>query len=60
MKNLKILVPASAKPELLAQLDQVNVNRWRLFPEPEHQMRYIYENYKTGRWRDFSGWGKSE
>lgn len=49
--DLQLLIPAGAKSGLLAELEQVNINRWRLFPEAEHQMRYIYENYLSGRWR---------
>lgn len=51
-------VPVTAKQKLMEELDLVGINRSRLFPEPEHQMRYIVENYSTGRWSEFKGWNR--
>lgn len=47
-------VPREAKASILRQLDVLNVNRRSLFPEPEHQLRYVYEQYKHGSWHGFS------
>lgn len=41
----RISIPASAKAPLLAELALVDTTGSRLFPEPEHQIRFVYENY---------------
>lgn len=54
--GLSLLIPAAAKSKILRQLDHIDVNRWRLFPEAEHAMQYIYEAYKSGARHSFRGW----
>ncbi len=43
--GLELIVPAAAKNAVLRQLDQIDVNQWRLFPGPEGALRYIYDAY---------------
>jgi hypothetical protein len=41
MNVSKITIPASAKPQILRDLDRVNINRATLFPEVESAAKYI-------------------
>ncbi len=45
--GLEFIVPAEAKAQVLRQLDQIDVNRWRLFPGPDGALRYIYDAYSN-------------
>ena len=57
-ENFRLLVPARYKRRVREQLNRVGINESSLFPEPEHQMRYIAESYKKGyRGLNF-GWEK--
>jgi hypothetical protein len=56
-KGLSLRVPARSKTLILRQLDDIDVNGWRLFPEMEHAMRYVSEAYRTGSRHSFKGWG---
>ena len=50
----RMRVPAVAKPKLLSELHMIDVTRWSLFPEPEHQIRFIYESYRETRHGSFT------
>ena len=56
-EGLSLKVPAKFKAEILRQLDQVDVNGWRLFPDPENAMRYVSDAYRSGSRHSFRGWG---
>lgn len=57
-ENFRLVVPARYKRRVREQLNRVGINESSLFPEPEHQMRYIAESYKKGyRGLNF-GWEK--
>lgn len=50
-------IPADAKSNILDELDMYNINEASLFPELEHQMRYIksiHQNNTTGMVDNFS------
>lgn len=49
----RIRVPEAAKAALVTEMDRIDVNRRRLFPEPEHTMRYIFDNYSSKRWKGY-------
>jgi len=53
----KFEIPADAKSNILDELDMYNINEASLFPELEHQMRYIksiHQNNTTGMVDNFS------
>ncbi len=54
-KGLSLEVPAKSKALILRQLDHIDVNGWRLFPEVEHAMRYVFEAYRSGSRHSFKG-----
>lgn len=58
--GLSLIVPAGSKQRILQQLDHIDVNEWRLFPETEHAMRYVYEAYRRGKWHSFRGWRQAD
>lgn len=58
--GLSLLVPEGAKRHILRELDHIDVNRWRLFPEAEHAMRYVYEAYKGGTRHSYRGWDEGD
>lgn len=43
--ELKIRIPHEAKKKILEQLDLVDVNQLRLFPDPEQAMRYLNQRF---------------
>lgn len=45
--ELRFLIPAENKPEIVRQLDMLEINRWRLFPDPENQMHYLNQRYRA-------------
>lgn len=45
----QIIVPAEYKRKILKQLDLIGINEQRLFPDVEHQLKYIWEKYKNER-----------
>jgi len=45
--GLEFVVPAVAKQRVLRQLDQIDVNRWRLFPGPDGALKYIHDAYSN-------------
>lgn len=55
--GLKLRVPASAKNALLRELDNVDVNQWKLFPGVEGALSYIYSAYKGGLRRGMESTG---
>lgn len=42
----KIVIPSQYKKSLLNELDQIGINRYSLFPEPEHLAKYLKHNHK--------------
>ena len=44
----KIIIPAEMKEELLAEMDMYNINEGSVYPELDHQMRYIRQKSKYG------------
>ena len=48
------VIPVEKKESIINELDDLGVNMAALFPDEEHQMRYVYDKYvrgkKTGRW----------
>jgi len=46
--GLKLTVPASAKLQVLRELDHIDINQWRLFPGVEGTLTYVYNAYKSG------------
>lgn len=49
--GLRLIVPASAKAQILDELDQIDVNQWRLFPGLQGALAYISNVYRDGRRR---------
>jgi len=43
--NNKIVIPKEFKKILLEELDQIGINRYSLFPEPEHLAKYLKHNH---------------
>ena len=43
----KVIIPAKYKKKILKQLDLMGINEQRLFPDIEHQLKYILEKYKN-------------
>lgn len=43
----KVIIPAREKEKILKQLDIIGINEQRLFPDVEHQLKYIWSKYKT-------------
>lgn len=43
----KVIIPAECKKKILKQLDLMGINEQRLFPDIEHQLKYIWEKYKN-------------
>ncbi|RXJ89494.1 hypothetical protein CRV01_08435 [Arcobacter sp. CECT 8983] len=41
----RIIIPKEYKKQLLEELDQIGINRYSLFPEPEHLAKYLKHNY---------------
>lgn len=41
----KIVIPKAFKKRLLEELDQIGINRYSLFPEPEHLAKYLKHNH---------------
>ena len=41
----KLIVPSDCKEKILVQLDTLGVNEQRLFPDIEHQLKYVWEKY---------------
>lgn len=42
----KIIIPSETKKKILNQLDLMGINEQRLFPDIEHQLKYVWEKYK--------------
>ncbi|MDB7951656.1 FRG domain-containing protein [Faecalitalea cylindroides] len=42
----KIIIPSNSKQKILKQLDLMGINEQSLFPDIEHQLKYIWEKYK--------------
>lgn len=47
--GLRLTVPASAKAQILNELDHLDVNQWRLFPGVQGTLGYVYDSYVNGR-----------
>ncbi len=43
----KVIIPAKSKRRILKQLDLMGINERKLFPDLEHQIKYIWEKYKN-------------
>lgn len=43
----KVIIPAKDKNKILKQLDLMGINERRLFPDIEHQLKYIWDKYKN-------------
>lgn len=54
----RLIIPADRKREVRRQLNRVGINESTLFPEPEHQMRFIAEAYRQGHRGLHFGWEK--
>ena len=42
----KVVIPSESKKKILKQLDLMAINEQKLFPDIEHQLKYIWEKYK--------------
>ena len=50
--NELCVIPVKYKESIINELDKLGVNMATLFPDEEHQMRYVYDKYVRGKKTD--------